>query len=112
MDFDYSGFEWVSANASENSVIAFIRRAQDRSRFVMCISNFTPVVRHHYRLGVPEPGLYVERINTDSHYYGGSNVGNPYGCVEAEHIACHGREWSINLTLPPLATLFLECERY
>lgn len=112
VDFDYSGFEWVSANDSENSVIAFIRRAQDRSRFVMCISNFTPVVRHHYRLGVPEPGLYVERINTDSHYYGGSNVGNPYGCVEAEHIACHGREWSINLTVPPLATLFLECERY
>ena len=109
IDFEHPGFEWISANDSENSVIAFVRRGLDRSRAVFCVSNFTPVVRENYRLGVPGPGVYYERINTDSEYYGGSNVGNSFGCVNAEPIPSHGREWSICLTLPPLATLFLEC---
>jgi 1,4-alpha-glucan branching enzyme len=108
IDFEYPGFEWISANDSENSVIAFIRRGHDRSKAVLCICNFTPVVRFNYRLGVPGPGCYFERVNTDSQYYGGSNVGNAYGCVHAEPVSAHGREWSINLILPPLATLLLE----
>ena len=110
IDFDPAGFEWISANDSDNSVIAFVRRGIDRSRAMLCVCNFTPVVRHDYRLGAPGPGCYRERLNTDSEYYGGSNVGNPFGRVDAEHILAHGREWSISLTLPPLATLYLEWE--
>lgn len=108
VDFDPAGFEWISANDSDNSVLAFVRRGHDRARAILCVCNFTPVVRADYRIGVPAPGLYRERLNTDSHFYGGSNVGTPYGIAAAEAIPAHGRDWSIRLTLPPLATLFFE----
>jgi 1,4-alpha-glucan branching enzyme len=110
IDFDAAGFEWISANDSDNSVIAFLRRGLDRSRAIFCVCNFTPVVRDNYRLGAPGPGVYRERINTDSEYYGGSNVGNPLGKVDAEAIPSHGHEWSLSLVLPPLATVILEWE--
>ena len=110
IDFDPAGFEWISANDSDNSVLAFARRGLDRTRAMLCVCNFTPVVRHEYRIGVPGPGTYHERLNTDSQHYGGSNVGNPFGKVDAEKIPSHGREWSIALTLPPLAAIFLDWE--
>ncbi len=66
--------------------------------------NLTPAVREGYRVGVPFGGIYAERINTDAALYGGSNVGNA-GAVTAEAVPCHGRPFSLNLTLPPLATL-------
>jgi 1,4-alpha-glucan branching enzyme len=110
IDFEPGGFEWISPNDSDNSVIAFQRRGKDQSRVMLCVCNFTPVVREGYRIGAPGPGVYRERLNTDSHYYGGSNVGCEFGGVDAQAIHSHGREWSIVLTLPPLATLFLEWE--
>ena len=110
IDFDPAGFEWISANDSDNSVLAFVRRGHDPARAIVCVCNFTPLVRHDYRIGAPGPGQYHERINTDSQYYGGSNVGNPFGRVVAEPIPAHGRAWSIALTLPPLATVLLEWE--
>ncbi|MEF8707285.1 MAG: alpha amylase C-terminal domain-containing protein, partial [Candidatus Accumulibacter sp. UW27] len=75
---------------------------------ILYVGNFTPIVRHGYRIGVPMPGRYGERINTDSEYYGGSNVGNGFEPVCAEPVPAHGRDWSLNLTLPPLAGLYLE----
>ena len=108
IDFEPAGFEWISANDSENSVISFIRRGRDRSRAIVCVCNFTPVVRHDYRIGVPGPGAYHERINTDLQIYGGSNVSNPAGSVDAEKIVAHGQQWSVSLTLPPLATVLFE----
>jgi len=65
------------------------------------------VVHEHYRIGVPQPGEYIEVLNTDSGYYGGSDVGN-MGKVQAEAIPANGRPWSIRLCLPPLATLWLQ----
>jgi 1,4-alpha-glucan branching enzyme len=110
IDFDHHGFEWISANDSDNSVLAFVRRGHDRDRPVLCVCNFTPIVRQNYRLGVPGPGRYIERINSDSEYYGGSNVGNPFGMVAAESIPAHGRDWSVSMTIPPLATVIFEWE--
>ena len=92
---------------SESSVIAYLRRGRDAEHFAVIVCNFTPMPRERYRIGVPMPGHYVERINTDSAFYGGSNVGNGAG-VTAEPIGCHGRPCSIELTLPPLGTLILE----
>ena len=89
-------------------MIAFVRRGRDRQRAVLCVCNFTPVVRRDYRLGVPGPGAWVERINTDSHFYGGSNVGNPCGQADAEPVPAHGQAWSVQLTLPPLASVLFE----
>jgi 1,4-alpha-glucan branching enzyme len=71
------------------------------------ICNFTPVVRHRYRVGAPRAGRWVERLNTDAAIYGGSNIGNS-GSVETESVAWHARPSSLLLTLPPLATVILQ----
>ncbi|MDR1163965.1 MAG: 1,4-alpha-glucan branching protein GlgB [Candidatus Accumulibacter sp.] len=110
VDFDPAGFEWISADDIDNSAIVFARFSRDRSNALVCVCNFTPLVRHAYRIGVPGPGTYRERINTDSRYYGGSDVGTPFGATHAERIAFHGREYSIEITLPPLAVILFEWE--
>ena len=74
---------------------------------VAVVCNFTPVVRQTFRLGVPKRGRWRERINTDSVAYGGSHVGN-LGGVEAQDVSWHGQPFSVELTLPPLASVVLE----
>ncbi len=108
MDFEPKGFEWISANDTDNSIISFVRYNKDRSKHMVCVCNFTPVPRENYRIGVPSSGTYFERLNTDSHFYGGSDMGNLHGCVNAENVASHGKTHSVNLTIPPLGVLFLE----
>jgi 1,4-alpha-glucan branching enzyme len=71
---------------------------------VLC--NFTPMPRHFYRVGVPASGKWYEILNTDAAIYGGGNVGN-YGSVEAEPVWQHDHPYSLQLTLPPLATIVL-----
>ena len=107
-DCDPSGFEWIESNDNENSVYTFLRKADDPEHIVIAVCNFTPVPRQGYRVGVPLPGRYVERINTDDGKYGGSGVGNPGGGVYAEEMPWHGRTHSLDLTIPPLSTLILE----
>jgi 1,4-alpha-glucan branching enzyme len=107
VDFEPAGFQWIDANDSENSVIAFVRRARDGNDLVLAIVNFTPVPRDGYRIGVPLPGSYSEVINSDSEIYGGGNLGNS-GIVFTEPIASHGHPDSLRLNLPPLAILLLK----
>jgi 1,4-alpha-glucan branching enzyme len=104
VDDAYTGFEWIDLQDSESSVITFIRFAADRNNFIVFACNFTPVPRENYRVGVPAAGLYREIFNTDSHLFGGANLGNA-GAVMAEPIACHGRPASLIITLPPLAVV-------
>jgi len=101
VDFSGEGFEWVDCMSRENSSLAYLRYAEDRRNFMLVCCNFTPVVRE-YRVGVPKLGFYREALNSDSAYYGGSNVGNFPG-VNAEAIPYHGRPYSIRMQLPPLA---------
>jgi 1,4-alpha-glucan branching enzyme len=108
VDFEARGFEWIDHADLDHSVTSFLRRAENPEDFVMAVCNFTPVPREGYRIGVPTLGRYRETINTDSTYYGGSNLGNISGAIAAEGVPCHGRPYSIVLTLPPLATLILE----
>ncbi|MCP5364977.1 MAG: 1,4-alpha-glucan branching protein GlgB [Hyphomicrobiales bacterium] len=103
-DCEPEGFEWIDCTDFEKSVFSYIRRGREPSDFAVIVCNFTPVVRHGYRIGVPEGGAYIERLNSDSELYGGSNVGNA-GAVHAEHFPCHGRDFSLIVNLPPLATL-------
>jgi 1,4-alpha-glucan branching enzyme len=107
-DFTRAGFEWIAHDDAQQSVLSFVRRGNDPGRFVLVVCNFTPVPRLDFRVGVPEPGVYVERINTDSVHYGGSNVGAPFGEVTAEAAAWQGRAQSLVINLPPLATVFYE----
>ena len=103
-DFEPHGFEWVDCNDATHSVISYLRHGGGRS--VLVVLNFTPVVRHGYRLGVPGPGWYAVRVNSDSGHYGGGNVGA--AGADAEPVPWMGRPWSVSITLPPLAALVLE----
>ncbi|MGV2104457.1 1,4-alpha-glucan branching protein GlgB [Agrobacterium vitis] len=105
-DLDPSGFEWAIADDAENSVIAMLRYDENRENCILAISNFTPILRHDYRVGVPRQGRWMEIFNSDSIQFGGSGQGK--GDVSAEPHPAHGREFSINLALPPLATLYLK----
>jgi 1,4-alpha-glucan branching enzyme len=107
VDFHYSGFEWIDFQDKANSIIALMRKSNDGLEKVIVVYNFTPMPRINYRLGVPEEGQYREILNSDSSYYQGSNVGN-IGKIKAESMPHHGRQFSLNLTLPPLAVVFLK----
>jgi len=104
-DTERAGIEWITADKA-TTIVAFARRGRDANDFVVAITNFTPVVRHRFRLGVPAGGSYTEAINTDAVIYGGSGVTN--GRLEAEPFGAHDKPYSIMLTIPPLATLILK----
>ncbi len=110
LDFNWQGFEWLDCNDADNSVLSFERRARDSRDVLAVVANFTPIVRDNYRVGVPEPGLYREILNTDSEGYGGSNVGN-LGGVTADSVPWNGRPYSLRLRLPPLAVVFFKLDR-
>jgi 1,4-alpha-glucan branching enzyme len=127
-DFDASGFEWIDASDNGSSVLSFLRwghpepsaeptlpswpidvdgPGQDATRSVLaCVANLTPVPRTGYRVGLPFAGRWIEAVNTDATEFGGSGIGNA-GAVEAEHVPWHGQRCSAELTLPPLAVLWL-----
>jgi 1,4-alpha-glucan branching enzyme len=106
-DFSGAGFEWIDHEDAPRSLLSFVRKGRDGA-LMLVVCNFTPVVHHGLRLGVPAAGTWAERLNTDSRFYGGSDVGQPHGAAHTEPVASHGRPQSIVLTVPPLATLFLQ----
>ena len=108
VDFHPTGFEWIDFHDADNSVVSFVRKSRE-DEMVIFFVNATPVVRYNYRLGVPRPGFYREIINTDAETYGGSNVGN-LGGVHSEGVPWMGREQSILIQLPPLATVAFKVE--
>ncbi len=110
LDFSPAGFEWVDLGNAEMSVIAFLRKA-DGGAPLLVICNFTPVARSNFLVGVPSRGFWREILNTDAREYGGSGWGN-FGGVESAPVGAHGRLESVNLSLPPLATLVLRCESH
>jgi len=106
-DSEPRGFSWIDCQDWRQSVVSYLRSCS--RGYLVCIFNMTPVVRHNYRVGVPEAGRYRERINTDSELYGGSNVGNG-GSMQTEPVEFHGYSQSLSLTLPPLGCLILAPE--
>jgi 1,4-alpha-glucan branching enzyme len=107
-DVESAGFEWIDHGDAPHSVLAFMRRGAGDGGLVVVACNFTPTVHHGYRLGVPLAGAYRERLNTDSAHYGGSNVGTAYGEIQAHPMPWQGHPHSIEVSLPPLATVFFE----
>jgi 1,4-alpha-glucan branching enzyme len=106
LDCEPDGFEWVSSEDADRSIYAYLRKGKSDAPPALVVCNFTPVVREGYRIGVPHAGAWREVLNTDSAAYGGSNVGNA-GRVLASDVGEHGRPASLELTLPPLATVVL-----
>ncbi len=107
LDCEAAGFEWIEANAAEESVFAWVRRGDASAPPVVVVSNFTPVERSAFRLGVPAAGHWIERLNSDAADYGGQGRGN-LGGVDSRPVASHDRPNSIEITLPPLATVIFE----
>jgi 1,4-alpha-glucan branching enzyme len=105
IDFSEAGFEWIDYSDSDSSVLSWLRRDK-AGKCVVCITNLTPMVRESYRLGVPEEGTYRILLSTDEEQYGGSGIGAV--SYETNKDGRHGRPYSIDLTWPSLATLFLE----
>jgi len=103
------GFRWIIGDDRANSVFAFLRQGAAGDKPILVVCNMTPVPRHGYRVGVPRPGRWREIANTDSRFYGGSDLGNDGG-ADAHDQPSHGEAQSVLLTLPPLATVMLRAE--
>jgi 1,4-alpha-glucan branching enzyme len=109
MDNHPAGFEWIDCNDAHTSVISALRRGRTTTDLLLVVCNFTPVPRLNYRVGAPRGGFWHEVRNSDARDYGGSGHGN-LGGIEAAPIPCHGRPYSLTLTLPPLASVFFKSE--
>ncbi len=105
-EFDWQGFEWIDCHDSQQSVLSFLRKG-NAGEIMLVVLNLTPVPRQGYRIGVPFAGRYREVLNSDSEFYGGSNMGNGCGDLLAEEQPWMGRSHSLALTLPPLAGIVI-----
>jgi 1,4-alpha-glucan branching enzyme len=105
VDADPSGFWWLEPNDADSNVLAFARASKDGERLVVFAANLSPVPRTGYRLGLPRATRWKEALNTDSTYYGGSDVGN-LGGLDPEPIPWHNQPVSALVTLPPLAAVW------
>ncbi|PVV20345.1 MAG: hypothetical protein B6D79_14540 [gamma proteobacterium symbiont of Ctena orbiculata] len=105
IEFEYPGFDWIDCHDSSQSILSYVRKDRNGNELLI-ILNFTPVPRDNYRIGVNQPGVYLEVFNSDSEFYGGSNMGNGSGLV-SEELPWMGRDQSIALTLPPLGAILL-----
>jgi 1,4-alpha-glucan branching enzyme len=106
LDFDGAGFYWIDSNAAADNVIAFARRDAADEHVVVFVANLSPVPRYDYPIGLPRAGAWRELVNTDSGFYGGSDVGN-LGGVQAGPGGWSGQPFSARITLPPLGALWL-----
>lgn len=103
-EFNSEGFQWIDCHDYQQSILSFMRHSVNQT--VICIFNFTPVVRENYRIGVPQEGVYYEMLNSDAECFGGSNVGNG-GELHAHYGEWMNQGYHLDLTLPPLAVLVL-----
>ncbi|MDX8401956.1 MAG: alpha amylase C-terminal domain-containing protein, partial [Mariprofundaceae bacterium] len=108
VDFEGSGFQWLSCDDAEHSVLAFLRRDK-AGRCVLVALNATPTPRHGWRVGTPHGGRWREVFNSDAAEYGGGNLGN-LGGVKAQPRPWMGEPFSMEITLPPLALVVFEPE--
>jgi 1,4-alpha-glucan branching enzyme len=107
VDFEPSGFEWIDTSDEKQSIISFIRKGRSPEDMMVSVCNFTPATHYNYEIGVPLSGTWQEALNTDDIKYGGSGQANPPEIRTAEK-PMHYRPYSIKLTIPPLAVIFLK----
>ncbi len=107
--FSRDGFEWISYDDSENSVIAYIRKGDHDNAVLVIACNMTPIPRERYRLGMPKLGKLIEVLNSDHKQYGGSGISNT-STVKIEQIAWHYRPFSAEIVIPPLAVVVFKIE--
>ncbi|SED05196.1 1,4-alpha-glucan branching enzyme [Rhizobiales bacterium GAS188] len=119
LDAQPSGFRWLIREDYDNSIFAYLRlgtdhagedmAGDDMAKPILVICNMTPAPQQAYRVGVPMAGGWRELVNSDSALYGGSDLGNA-GFVASQPISSNGEPHSLELVVPPLATLILRHE--
>ena len=109
VDNSWNGFQWITANDTDNSVVAFVR-TDKAGQAVLCVSNFTPVFHPIYRIGLPLGGTLNEIFNTDRKEYGGSNQYNAYE-LHAEKSEFNGFPYSVDICVPPLSTVYFRYDK-
>jgi len=107
VDFEQSGFNWINADDSENSVLSYCRHALDKTETLLVLLNFTPVPRDNYRIGVEKAGTYIELFNSDSEQYGGTNYGN-FGAIVSYEQSNSEHTSTLSVKLPPLGAVILK----
>ncbi len=108
-DHDASGFQWLSHEDAEQSVLSFARFDPITQSVILVVSNFTPVPQAQYRIGVPQAGRYEVILDTDQPQFGGSGY-QTNTTYSTQMQPWHGFSQSIELSLPPLATLYLRIQ--
>jgi 1,4-alpha-glucan branching enzyme len=106
-DHSGAGFEWIDASDADNSTLAFLRK-DGAGGCVLVVCNFTPVPRTEHVIGVPKPGEWREVFNSDSQFYGGSNLGSGSAPLATRPLGSHGHSQSLRLALPPLGVVVFE----
>ena len=106
LDESEAGFEWLIGDDWTNSVFAWLRKGEDDASPLLVVHNFTPTPRSQYRVGVPAAGHWQVLLNSDAERYQGSAAGTA-GQIATQAQEAHGKEQSVMLDLPPLATLIL-----
>jgi 1,4-alpha-glucan branching enzyme len=106
-DSSPEGFRWIDGGNAADSVLSWIRLGEDGTPTVLVVTNFTPVLRSGFRVGVPKAGHWNEVLNSDAAIYGGSDAGTPGG-ASSQDVSANGCETSIEITVPPLATVFFK----
>ena len=109
IDFSWEGFQWIDFHDVDSSIVSFIRRSHNPADEIVVAVNLTPVPRYGYRVGVPQAGTWREIFNSDSSYYGGSNVGNVL--LPTDDKPWQGQNFSVMMTLPPLGVVYLKMEK-
>ena len=110
LDCEPAGFQWIDANDALQSTISFIRKGKSTDDILLVICNFTPMTYANYRVGVPRGGFWGEILNSDAKEYGGSGQGNAEK-LSAQRTSWHGRPYSIEIALPPLAVVCFKSRR-
>jgi 1,4-alpha-glucan branching enzyme len=105
----WAGFQWLAANDSDNSVLAF-SRTDKKGKTICCVVNFTPVFHPIYRIGLPQPGTLTEIFNTDRAEFGGSNQYNAW-TVYAQEEKWNGMDYSVEICVPPLSTVYFQYDK-
>jgi len=112
IESSWEGFDWIDFQDAESSVVSFLRKGRDPEEVVVVALNLTPTPRNGYRIGLPHDSDWKVILNTDAEVYGGSKNGPEEGRIfDAHHLPWHGKDYSLQLDIPPLGVLMLKLQR-
>ena len=108
IDNRYEGFDFIDPHNSEQSIVTLMRKGKNPKDLIIAVINFTPVVHHGYKIGVPYEGIYEEVLNTDDEKYWGSNQTMKNSDLISYPENWHNQKHHIQIKVPPLGVTFIK----